>query len=261
VGQHLGEIWGYVNDGYWTADNVSQAAKSQTVIKATNNGLWSPGDIKFKDIGGGPKGAPDGVINTGDNTRNNPGDRKVIGNASPRYSYGLNLSADWNNFFIGAFFQGVAKRDWWPGAEADAFWGQYNRPYNNIPKYQLGKIWSVDQPNAYFPRYHGYVAGGSGELNPPQTKYLQNVSYIRLKNIQVGYNLPAGLVQRAHLTAVRFYVSGENLWSYSPMYKLTKDIDPESIGGSDPILTNGTNGNTNNYPILKSMTIGLNVTL
>jgi TonB-linked SusC/RagA family outer membrane protein len=261
VGEHLGEIWGYTNDGYWTSANVANAGTTQSIFHASNNGTWLPGDIKFKDIGG-PQHKPDGVVNNGDNTATNPGDMKIIGNSSPRYSFGFNLSADWNNFFIGAFFQGVAKRDWWPGPEADAFWGQYNRPYNNLPKYQLGKIWSPTNPNTYFPRYRGYVAeSGNGELYAKQTKYLQNASYIRLKNIQIGYNLPAGLVQRAHLTAVRFYVSGENLWSYSPMYKLTKDIDPESIGGSDPILTNGTNGNANNYPILKSMTIGLNVTL
>ena len=267
VGQHLGEIWGYTNDGYWTADNVSQAKASQAIFHASNTGQWLPGDIKFKDLGGGPDGKPDGVVNNGDNTKTNPGDMRIIGNATPRYSYGFNLSADWNNFFFGAFFHGVAKRDWWPGSEADGFWGQYNRPYNNLPKYQVGKIWSPQNPNAYFPRYRGYVAQNStGELYKAQTKYLQNASFIRLKNIQLGYNLPAGLVQKAHLTAVRFYVSGENLWSYSPMYKLTKDVDPESIGGADQILntTNGVysnSGNTNNYPILKSWTMGLNVTL
>jgi TonB-linked SusC/RagA family outer membrane protein len=252
VGQHLGEIWGYTNDGYWTADNVSQAKASQAIFHASNTGQWLPGDIKFKDLGGGPDGKPDGVVNNGDNTKTNPGDMRIIGNATPRYSYGFNLSADWNNFFFGAFFHGVAK---------------YNRPYNNLPKYQVGKIWSPQNPNAYFPRYRGYVAQNStGELYKAQTKYLQNASFIRLKNIQLGYNLPAGLVQKAHLTAVRFYVSGENLWSYSPMYKLTKDVDPESIGGADQILntTNGVysnSGNTNNYPILKSWTVGLNVTL
>jgi TonB-linked SusC/RagA family outer membrane protein len=265
-GEKLGEIWGYVNDGFWTAANINDpktgAAATQNLFHASSNGTWLPGDIKFKDIHN------KGVINNGDNTVNNPGDMKIIGNSTPRYSYGFNLGADWNNFFIGAFFQGVAKRDWWPGAEADGFWGQYNRPYNNLPKYQLGKIWSPENPNTYFPRYRGYVAeSGNGELYAKQTRYLQNAAYIRLKNIQIGYNLPAGLVQRAHLTAVRFYVSGENLWSYSPMYKLTRDVDPESIGGSDAILgTNSTgtyssSGNTNNYPFLKSLTLGLSVTL
>ena len=188
---------------------------------------------------------------------------KVIGNSTPRYSYGISLNADWNNFFIGAFFQGVAKQDWWPGSESDAFWGQYNRPYNFLMKYMEGKIWSTSNPNAYFPRYRGYVAqNGAGELYTAQTKYLQNVAYIRLKNIQVGYNLPAGIVQKIKLTGARFYITGENLWTYSPLYKLTRNIDVENIGKSDVILTGTTNnGNGNNYPILKSVTVGLSLTL
>ncbi len=264
AGEKLGEIWGYVNDGYWTDANASQGKVTQSFFSGLSaSNIWQAGDIKFKDLN------HDGVINNGANTVSSPGDRKIIGNSNPRYSYGFNLSADWNNFFIGAFFQGIAKRDWWPGPEADGFWGQYNRPYNNYPKYQVGKQWSYSNPNAYFPRLRGYQAeSGSGELYNAQTKYLQNASYIRLKNLQLGYNLPAGLVQRAHLTAVRFYISGENIWTHSPMFKLTKDVDPESIGGSDVILgTNSTtgayssSGNTNNYPFLKSYTVGMNVTL
>ncbi|HEY4107399.1 SusC/RagA family TonB-linked outer membrane protein [Puia sp.] len=268
VGEHLGEIWGYVNDGYWTDANYKQAYASQSIFHASNSGQWLPGDVKFKNINAKNDNGQQPIVNNGDNTATNPGDMKIIGNSSPRYSYGFNLGADWNNFFIGAFFHGVAKRDWWPGGEADNFWGQYNRPYNNLMKYQVGKIWSPSNPNAYFPRLRGYVAQNSaGELYNPQTKYLQNASFIRLKNLQVGYNLPGGLVQRAHLTAVRVYLSAENLWTYTPMFKLTHNVDPESIGGSDPVLgtnnagTYSSSGNTNNYPFLKSYTLGLSVTL
>ena len=71
----------------------------------------------------------------------------------------------------------------------------------------------------------------------PQTKYLQNVAYIRLKNLQIGYNLPAGLIRRTGFTSARVYLSGENLWSWSPLYRITRNIDPESIQQSDVILT------------------------
>lgn len=256
AGKKVNEIWGYVNDGYWTSDNVSQAATTQPLFKASTSGIWLPGDIKFKDLN------KDGVVNNGDNTLAAPGDRKVIGNSTPRYTYGVNLSADYRNFFFSLFFQGVGKQDWWPGSEADVFWGQYNRPYNYLMKYQVNKIWSESNPNAYFPRYRGYVAqNSSGELYNAQTKYLQNVRYIRLKNIQVGYNLPKGIASRAHLSNARIYFSGENLWTASPLYKLTKDLDVENIGKSDVILTGtSNNGNGNNYPMLKSMTIGLSLT-
>lgn len=256
VGKKVGEIWGYTNDGYWTADNVSKAKTMQALFKASNSGTWLPGDIKFKDLNG------DGVINNGDNTLGNPGDMSIIGNSTPRYTYGIKLDADYANFFFSAFFQGVGKQDWWPGSESDVFWGQYNRPYNYAFKSQLDKIWSPTNPDAYFPRYRGYVAqNGAGELNVAQTKYLQNVRYIRLKNIQIGYNLPSKLISKWHMNAARFYVSGENLWSASPLYKITKDLDVESIGKSDVILTgSGNNGNGNNYPILKSVTLGLSIT-
>jgi TonB-linked SusC/RagA family outer membrane protein len=255
-GKKVGEIWGYTNDGYWTAANVSQAKTMQALFKASNTGIWLPGDIKFKDLNG------DGVINNGDNTLANPGDMRVIGNSTPRYSYGITLSADYNNFFFSAFLQGVGKQDWWPGSEADAFWGVYNRPYNFAMTYQTNNMWSESNPDAYFPRLRGYVAqNGQGELFNAQTKYLQNARYIRLKNIQVGYNLPAGLLSKAHISSARLYVSGENLWSASPLYKLTKNIDVENIGKSDAILTGtSNNGNGNNYPILKSITVGLSVT-
>ncbi|MFY0254088.1 SusC/RagA family TonB-linked outer membrane protein [Chitinophaga sp. 30R24] len=256
VGQKIGQVWGYVNDGYWTKDNVANAAKAQALFKASNSGQWLPGDIKFKDING------DGVINNGANTLSQHGDMVIVGDTLPHYTYGISLNADWNNFFIGAFFQGVLQQDWWPGSESDVFWGQYNRPYNYMPKSQVGNIWSEENPDAYFPRYRGYVAQNSaGELYNAQTKYMQNVAYIRLKNIQIGYNLPHALVSRAKMTAARVYLSGENLWSWSPLYRITRDLDVESIRRSDVITDSGNSGNGNNYPMLKSFTLGLNITL
>lgn len=253
VGQKLGEIWGYVTDGFFTADNISQASM-QTLIKSSNGGNTMIGDIKFADLN------KDGVINTGSNTVADPGDRRIIGNATPRYTFGVSLDFDWNNFFVGAFFQGVAKQDWWPGAEADAFWGPYNRPYNRVPSEMVDEIWSESNPNTYFPRLRGYIAQGTGRsLNVVQTKYLQNTAYVRLKNLQVGYNIPSNLISRIKMTTARVYISAENIWTWSPMYKVTHNLDVENIGGSDRVLTNGSNGNGNNYPILKGWSVGLNI--
>jgi hypothetical protein len=253
-GQKLGEIWGYVTDGFFTKDNIGEASK-QTLIKSSNGGNTLIGDIKFLDLNG------DGTVNTGANSVSNPGDRKIIGNATPRYTFGTLFDFDWNNFFVSAFFQGVGRQDWWPGAEADAFWGPYNRPYNRLPSEMVDKIWSEANPNTYFPRLRGYIAQGTGRsLNVTQTKYLLNAAYIRLKNLQIGYNLPEGLTTKLKMSQARLYVSGENLFTWSPMYKYTHNLDVENIQGSDRVLTNGSNGNGNNYPMLKSMTIGLNIT-
>ncbi|MBS7563020.1 TonB-dependent receptor [Mucilaginibacter sp. Bleaf8] len=255
VGQKLGEIWGYETAGYFTSAADIASSPKQPLIKASTTSQLLPGDIKFRDLNG------DGVINNGTQTVNNPGDRRIIGNSTPRYTYGVGMDADWNNFSFSAFFQGVGKRDWYPGSEASIFWGQYNRPYNKIPASMVDKIWSESNPDAYFPRYRGYVAqNGSGELSQAQTKYLQNAAYIRLKNIQLGYHLPLQWIKKVKLVDAKLFVSGENLWTWSPLYKITKDIDPESINGSDRILTDGTSGNGNNYPMLKSVTVGITAT-
>lgn len=261
VGQKLGEIWGFVTDGYFVSmDDIAKSA-NQSLYKASTTGTYLPGDVKFKNIGGNKDGSPDNVINNGDNTVFWPGDRTIIGNSTPRYTFGINLDLDWNNFFFSAFFQGVGKQDWYPGSEAAIFWGQYNRPYNKIPKSQLGNIWSEDNVNAYFPRYRGYSAqNGSAILTQAQTKYLQNVAYIRMKNIQFGYNLPLQLIGKIGMTNARVFVSGENLWSWSPLYRVTKDLDVENIGASDRVVTDGKSGNGYNYPMLKNVTFGLVVT-
>jgi len=257
VGETLGEIWGYVTEGFFTSQEDIDKHASQALFKSSSTGTWLPGDIKFKDLD------ENGVIDYGDNTVNNPGDKKIIGNTTPRYTYGINLSADWNNFFFSAFFQGVGKQDWYPSAEAGFFWGQYNRPYNDIPLYHLDNIWREDNPNAYFPRYRGYSArDGMTELGEKQTGYLQKVSYIRMKTLQVGYNLPQSWTSKVRMQNARVYFSGENLFSFSPVYKHMKSLDVAGIGKSDVDIT-GTDNNYGdgwNYPLLRSYTIGLSVT-
>ena len=254
VGEEVGEIWGYVTDGFFTSEDDVANSAAQTQIRASSSGTNLPGDIKFKDLNN------DGAITYGQQTVDDPGDKKIIGNSEPRYIYSFNLNGDWNGFFFSAFFQGVGKQDWYPSNESP-FWGQYNRPYNNLPKWQLGKIWSEEHPNTYLPRYRGYVAGWNRELDVEQTRYLQSVAYIRLKNIQIGYSLPQSLVSKAKIKNARIYLSGENLWCWSPLYRKTKDIDVASIYGSDrDFNSNGTSGDGYNYPLLKSISLGLSVT-
>ena len=261
-GMTLGELWGYETEGFFTSEDDVKNHAPQKLYFASNSGKWLPGDIKFKDLNN------DGVIDYGTNKVGDPGDRRIIGNTTPRYTYGVGLGADWNGFFFSAFFQGVGKQDWWPGTDNSFFWGQYSRPYGNIPSAMLGNIWSEDNPDAYFPRYRGYVAlQSSRELSVVQTRYLQSVAYVRLKNLQFGYNLPNKLLSSVKMQNARIYVSGENLWSWSPLYKRTKSIDVGSIYGQDNEAASemGNSGISNgsqvyNYPILKTISVGLSVT-
>ena len=254
-GEQVGEIWGYTNDGFFVDQNDIDNHADQSRFKSTSWGQYFPGDIKFKDTNG------DGAVNPGTNRLENPGDRSIIGNSLPRHTYGINLGADWNNFFFTIFFQGVGQQDWWPSREASVFWGKYNRPYNPLPRWHLDNHWTPENPDAYLPRFVGRLANRSGGiLREAQTKYLQNIAYIRMKNIQIGYNLPQAAASKIKAQNLRVYFTGENIWTWSPLYKNTRDVDVENTGPSDQLFTSGNAGDGYNYPMLKSLSIGLTVT-
>ncbi|ADQ17941.1 TonB-dependent receptor [Leadbetterella byssophila DSM 17132] len=245
-GMRIGEIWGYVTQGLFQSQEEIDNAPSQILIKSSNSGKYYPGDIRFTDLNG------DGVIDYGDNTIYNSGDRKIIGNRDPRYIYSFQGGADWNNFFLSFFFQGVGKQDWYPSNES-IFWGQYNRPYNKLPEWHLNNYWTEDRRDAYLPRYAGY---NTHLKQTPQTRYLQNAAYFRLKNLQVGYNLPHQITSKIKAKNIRLALSGENLFTWSPLYKRTKDIDIANIGASDPDINSG-HGDGFNYPTLRTYSLNI----
>lgn len=254
-GQRIGEIWGYQVEGLFRSEEEILNSPSQANIPNTNTRRNYPGDLKLKNLDG------DDIIYHGLNRVGNSGDKTIIGNSEPRYSYGLNLTADWNNFFLATFFQGVMKQDWYPSPEA-RFWGQYNRPYNAYPRWHEANMFREELGNfdAYLPRLVGYIAQGSGRvLNVPNDRYLQNVAYIRLRNFQFGYTIPQRLISKIHARDLKVYISGENLWTWSPLYKWTKDTDVTNIYGSDRDLSGGSSGDGYNYPMLKSISVGLSI--
>ncbi|MDR4037536.1 MAG: TonB-dependent receptor [Parabacteroides sp.] len=263
-GMRIGEIWGFVSNGLWQdqagIDAAEAAAKAagqsyyNPLMQTSKTYKLYPGDIKFEDLNG------NGYIDRGQNTVDDPGDRKIIGNEEPRYIYSFTLSADWNNIWVSAFFQGVGKQDWYPSNEASTFWGQYNRPYNQMPSWHVDNYWTPENPDAFLPRYTGYYAPFYGGHKNANTRYLMNAAYLRLKNIQVGYNLPSEWIKKLHLTNVGIYLSGENLFTWSPLYKYSKDVNVSNIGESDKDLTSSNSGDGYNYPMMKSFSIGLNVT-
>ena len=257
VGQTIGEIWGYETAGFFIdAADIASSAKQNPQMRASPTGLWFPGDIKLRDLN------KDGLINVGEDKAGKSGDRRIIGNSAARYLFGINLGADWNNFSLSVFLQGVGKQQWYPSTEAEMFWGQYNRPYNNIPIFHLGNMWTPQNTNAYFPRTMSRAASNSTTrtLGIAQTRYLQNVAYVRMKNIQIGYNLPSNWTKRIGAQSMRLYFSGENLFTYSPMYKVVKNtIDVENAVRSDRDTNSGNSGDGYNYPMLKSYSFGVNL--
>ena len=253
-GQVLGEIWGYSLAGMFATNEEAAAFDiDQSLVNAqrlNSPGVWSKlqaGDIKFIDLNGDKK------ITPGKNTLDDPGDKKIIGNTTPRYRFGLNLGADWNGIDFSTIIQGIGKRDWYPGNNADKFWGPYSRPYFSfIPRDFEKDVWTPENPNAYFPLLRGYTAlNANNELREANDMYLQNAGYIRLKNLVIGYSLPQNWTKKIKLEKLRVYLSGENLGYYTPMR--TRFIDPEQLDGD------ATNGRT--YPMSRTLSFGFDITL
>ena len=250
-GMKVGEIWGYTTVGI----AKTQAEMDQHLASLPNGGqsalgsLWAAGDIMYADTSG------DGKVDAGANTISDHGDLSIIGNSTPRYHFGIDLTADWKGIDFRAFFQGVMKRDYYQNSST--FWGShggiwwstcyaphldYFRDENSV-MVQAGEA-GVNL-DAYFPR----PSFRTNMNHNIQTRYLQNAAYIRLKNVQLGYTLPSSLTNKFYVSKLRVFVSGENLWTGTGLFKT---LDPETIdagyGGSG-------------YPLSKTLSFGLSVTL
>lgn len=244
TGQKLGEIWGYKTIGI----AKTQAEMDAHLATSTNGqsvfgSQWAAGDIMYLDANG------DGKIDWGSWRQGDSGDAQIIGNNTPRYRVGLDLNLDYKGFDFRAFFQGVLKRDYWQnsyffwGATSDKWWStglvQHTDYFRNDPNSALGL--NLD---SYYPR----PTFGTGKNQQTQTRYLQDASYIRLKNVQLGYSLPQKIVQKFGAQKLRVFASGENLLTWT---KLAEMFDPETIDG-------GANGSV--YPLSKVVSFGLSLT-
>ena len=250
-GMEIGEIWGYVTDGLFQTDEEAKAYAEKVdlsyVLKGQTGG-WQAGDVKFVDLDG------DGKVGIGSNNVDNPGDRKILGNSLPSFSYGISASAQWNGFDVSAFFQGTGNHYWYPAGQSMPFWGPYSYPYLSfLQKDFLADVWTAENTDAYFPRAMAYSASG-GVLSNVNDRYLQNLRYLRFKNLTVGYTLPQSWTGKARIESVRIYFTGENLCYWSPLKKHSRYVDPEAaIDRSDAY-------NNVYYPWQKSFLFGIDVT-
>ena len=252
-GMTLGEMWGYKCDGLFQSDEEAQTWANYS--KFTNrSATWQAGDPRYLDLNG------DGYVNNGNNTIYDHGDLVKIGNTTPRYSYSIQGGVRWNGIGISMMWQGVGKRDWYPAKESGYFWGQYGRPYSMALPWHNSDRWSPTNRGAYWPRLVGYSASDSGLiLAQPNTRYVQDASYIRLKNLTVDYTFPAHICRKMRIKGLKVYVSGENLWTSSPMFKYCDNYDPEVINAGDSDFRTA-EGDGYSYPMLRTVTLGVNLT-
>jgi TonB-linked SusC/RagA family outer membrane protein len=231
VGQKLGEIWGYKTVGIFQTQDAIDNAPDQSRIG--NN--WRPGDVQYADLNG------DGIISPGKNTLEDPGDRTIIGNSTPRYSFGINTSVAYKNFRLTAFFQGIGKVDHWPTSGNWTWFFPYNA--GHIERYYITDTWTPENPNAYFPAAH--ISTSDKKNLQTQSRYLQSAAYLRAKNITLSYNLPLSLLNKIKMSRAQVFVSGMNLFEFT---KIRKPLDPESIQSG-----------AIEYPMQRIGTLGFNV--
>ncbi len=266
-GEYLGNIYGYETVGIANSQEEMDAyldmldrnyeayhgvaPETPRMGQSQLGDKWSAGDVMYADLDG------DGIINSGENTLEDHGDLKKIGNNRPRYSFGITLGADWKGFDVSAFFQGILKRDIWQ--DSWLFWGATGDARKSTCFTQHLDYWSEDNTDAYYPRPYFNGSRGDFHLNKnqyTQTRYLQNAAYIRLKNIQFGYTLPQNLTKKAGIERLRLYLSGENLWVGTKMAEM---FDPETVDGGNGSGKNANIGEA--YPLSKTISFGINLTI
>lgn len=230
AGYSYGTIWGLQTEGLFPSNSE---AKAYTV---TQFGNLQGGDIKYVDQktvdtnGDGKPDAGDGIINSQDYV--------AIGNTMPRYTYSFNISAEYKKFDIQLFFQGVGKCDGY--LQGDLAWAFNNGA--NVQQWQKDGMWAEGQINSKYTRM--FISSANNIKT--STFWLQDASYLRMKNLQIGYTLPKKVLNRISIDNLRVYLSANNLFTFSKM-----------IDGYDPEQS-PTNAQTS-VPLLRTFSFGFNL--
>lgn len=224
-GKTVGEIWGYTYGGILQAEDL-ELVGNKYIFNGPHPSSYTvyPGSSWYKDVNG------DGFISTGSSTVDDSGDYHIIGNSTPRFKFGLTLSAGWNGFDFNAFFQGTGKRDYWMSSQH--YWG--NVGYGGS-QWMWERSWKPDNTGAEFPMY--------GQTPSTCDRYLLDASYIRLKQLVFGYTLPTGLMKKIGVNKLRFNVSAYNLFTLTHIPKI---FDPDQMSDA--------------YPQKKTLSIGAQIT-
>ena len=250
-GQTLGEIWGY---------EVIDLARSEEQMKnhlasLPNGGQdalgsnWATGDVMYVDLNG------DGKIDGGKGLVGDSGDRKIIGNNTPRYNFGLTLRADYKGFDCSLFFQGTMKRDFW--LTGLYFWGADNGYWQSTALKETMDYFRPADTDSYFgPNVNGYLPrpllSGDQKNKQVSTMYLQNAAYMRLKNLQIGYTFPKDIINKVSISNLRVFLSVDNVFTISGLK--ADAYDPEVLNGYG-------SGSGKADPLKTTISCGLSVTL
>jgi len=231
IGESLNAIYGYVDDGLFVDEQDIQNSPEQPYNP-------DPGDIKYKDISG-PDGVPDGKVTA-------EYDRKVIGQTSPKYTYGGQLSAKYKSFDFSLTLYGAGGM--LRNLEHYAARAFANK--SNVQQWMWDNRWTREDPDpdAIYPRFFHHGEGRGEPYAWHSTYWSWNASYMKIKSVQLGYNLPESVTNSLGIQSLRVYLSGRNLYSFDNYYP---GWDPE-------ILVESAQGGRH-YPMTRTYVLGLNV--
>lgn len=273
VGKTMGEIWGYETDRLYQKDDFAYDSAGNLIEVDSKDGYkvyqladgtaatqgrlqagsfkFGPGDVKFKDLNG------DGIITPGNGLLGDTGDRKIIGNSTPRWEYSFRVDAEFKGFDASVFLQGVGSRQVW-GQGFLAIPG-FNSADGAMPQAFAGDFWREDRTDAFYPRPLN-LSGSNNTMNlVTQSRYLLNMAYLRIKNITVGYTLPQRLTNKVAIKKLRLYVALENFFTFDNLGTLP--IDPEEVAGYS--MWNSSNYNSGRdgvgTPTFKSASVGIQI--
>ncbi len=222
VGYPIDGFYGYIAEGiFQTQAEVDTHAKQ-------SGGTIGPGDLKYKDLNG------DGIINGSDRT--------YLGSNFPKATFGLNLSGSWKGIDLTIFLQGAANvKNYVQGIMLGQVGATVGKPTS-----AMLDAWTPQNTGASFPRlWSTYTQNDPSRVT--SSYWVRDASYLRLKNLQVGYTIPAKYTNKVGLSRARIYYSGQNLFTATSFYKW---VDPEAPRGDS--------GYT--YPQVMVNSIGINVT-
>jgi hypothetical protein len=236
----MGQNYGYVTEGiFQSLDEINTKKPGANGYDETRhafqNSKTAPGDVIFKDVNG------DGIINTDDRT--------YLGNSIPKCTYGFNLNADYKGFDISIFFQGISGNK------------VFNQPYRVVS--ELGKAesnytvesyenyWRPDRPSDKWPRPTTLDNNDTGRVSD---RWIQDGSYLRLQNVQLGYSIPKNILDRIHgIDNLRIYIQGQNLFAITKLW----GYDPDFI--NDGTYNRGFNNGS--FPTPRTFLVGVKIGL
>ncbi|SNR31371.1 TonB-linked outer membrane protein, SusC/RagA family [Lutibacter agarilyticus] len=227
VGQPISSFFGYVTDGIYQTDEEAIAA----------NDSFNPhaGDIRFKDLDN------DGDVDTDDQT--------YLGNPTPNFMYGFNVSAEYKGFDLSLFFNGVSGNKILNGVR---YRGYFDTEGNYLA--DALNAWTPENTSSNIPKN---TLSDTGYNRRMSNFYLENGAYFRLRNAQLGYSLPSDIMEKIKISKIRIYASASNVFTITNYTGYYPEVGRNSRGNSTQIFSSGVDEGS--YPVPRTIQLGVQV--